>query len=77
MSVTRITHYGTDADPFVRVVDDLREEGDTLVIDRKVFARGYAKDFQVSVEFMSQWERLAREHIVYAVLDGVAAVFGS
>lgn len=57
----KVTYYGRASDPFTRVVEHYRWErvGDgtndvNLVIDRKIYARGYLDSVVVDVGFASE-----------------------
>jgi hypothetical protein len=50
-TVRQVTTYGGPSDPFVRIRQTFRVEGDTMIIDEEVVARPYAKAITVNVSF--------------------------
>ena len=70
--VVDVITFGSPLDPFVRMTDSVRIENGELLITRRVLARGYVESIEVPIRFVTP----DHDAVVYAVLDGVAALFG-
>jgi hypothetical protein len=44
-----IVTFGSDADPFVRIEDTLKQEGDELIVDRKILLRQPAEFIRMDI----------------------------